>query len=1073
LTLPSLAPGDQVLAAGDGSELYVFDSQGRHLRTVSALTGVIHYQFGYDGAGRLTTITEVTGGQNLVTTVERDGGGNPTGIVSPYGQRTTLTTDANGYLASISNPAGEAVGLSTSADGLLQSLTDPRGGLHRFQYETDTGRLTRDEDAAGLVTTLSRTEAATGHTISTTRGGQTTSHTVERLSTGVLRLTTTFPDGTHSIVDRGTDGVTTATFADGTSLVTTLGPDPRWGMLTPLPARQSLTTPGGRSEVTTLARTVTLASPNDLFSVRRLVNTVTSDGKTGTSTYAFDPTQPESGANQRTITSTSPAGRASTTVIDGHGRITQQTLAGLEPVTVGYTGQGRLSTLTAGTDPTQRQVTVGYGAANPDAAYVASITGPLSSAGSFSYNAAGRLVQEVLAGGRTVAYAYDADGNLTSLTPPGRDPHTIAYGADGQMTSYTPPAVNGIATTSTTYTYDGSRRLTRIARPDGLLLDFGYDASGRPTTVTEAGGTTTVTYDPATGDVATITGPDGLQVAYVYDGVLRTGETWSNPIVGAVTRTFDTALRVATRSVNGSSIALQYDQDSLLTTAGALTLTRHPQNGLVTGTALGSLTDARTYTSFGELDQYAAAFNGTPLYGLHDTRDALGRIVGRQETIGGSTDQYAYAYDSAGRLTTVQKNGATTQAYTYDANGNRLSAGPPASQVTAVFDGQDRLTQSGSTTYAYTANGDLQTRTAGGQVTTYAYDAEGSLLHVALPAGGPIDYLVDGLGRRVGKSINSVRTTGWLYDERGRLAAELDGANSVTSRFVYASRSNTPDYLVRGADTYRIVSDTLGSPRLVVRVSDGTIMQRTDYDAWGAVVNETLQPAFAAIPFGFAGGLYDRDTRLVHFRARDYDPELGRWTAKDPVRFAGGDPNLYAYASNDPINRLDASGLDDGPADGGVCSPWKPTPLPRVPIPKDPLPALCPTCPTPAEKAQNDQYKPKPIGPTRDPAPSSGGNGGGSSGDSGGSGLLDALKNLLNWGPFKLKPDPATPSLDDVLNKDPKDWFKPEGNLTGELTVDPDFRPTKSPGDPAGPKLGGPQCQRVPQSDPGYQSCTD
>jgi RHS repeat-associated protein len=62
-------------------------------------------------------------------------------------------------------------------------------------------------------------------------------------------------------------------------------------------------------------------------------------------------------------------------------------------------------------------------------------------------------------------------------------------------------------------------------------------------------------------------------------------------------------------------------------------------------------------------------------------------------------------------------------------------------------------------------------------------------------------------------------------------------------------------------------------------------------------------------PFGFAGGLYDADTGLVHFRAREYDASIGRWISKDPIRFDGGQGNLYAYAADDPVNRSDASGL--------------------------------------------------------------------------------------------------------------------------------------------------------------------
>ncbi len=59
-----------------------------------------------------------------------------------------------------------------------------------------------------------------------------------------------------------------------------------------------------------------------------------------------------------------------------------------------------------------------------------------------------------------------------------------------------------------------------------------------------------------------------------------------------------------------------------------------------------------------------------------------------------------------------------------------------------------------------------------------------------------------------------------------------------------------------------------------------------------------------------AGGLYDRDTGLVRFGARDYDPMLGRWSVKDPIRFAGGSTNLYAYVLNNPINLVDPNGKE-------------------------------------------------------------------------------------------------------------------------------------------------------------------
>jgi RHS repeat-associated protein len=140
----------------------------------------------------------------------------------------------------------------------------------------------------------------------------------------------------------------------------------------------------------------------------------------------------------------------------------------------------------------------------------------------------------------------------------------------------------------------------------------------------------------------------------------------------------------------------------------------------------------------------------------------------------------------------------------------------------------------------------------------------------------------------------------------GRIVAEFNGAGTMTARFVYGTRPQGPDTMIEvgSGQVYRLLTDHLGSVRLVVRLSDGAIVQQLAYDPWGDVETDT-KPGFQ--PFGFAGGLYDPDTRLVRFGARDYDPAIGRWTAKDPSGFAGGS-NLYAYANNDPVNLVDLTG---------------------------------------------------------------------------------------------------------------------------------------------------------------------
>ncbi len=109
----------------------------------------------------------------------------------------------------------------------------------------------------------------------------------------------------------------------------------------------------------------------------------------------------------------------------------------------------------------------------------------------------------------------------------------------------------------------------------------------------------------------------------------------------------------------------------------------------------------------------------------------------------------------------------------------------------------------------------------------------------------------------------------------------------------------------RNGVTYRIVTDNQGSVRLVVNAETGDVAQRLDYDSFGRVLRDT-NPGFQ--PFGFQGGLYDPDTGLVEFGCRWYDAETGRWISKDPILLEGG-WNVYAFCDNDPVNRMDPSGL--------------------------------------------------------------------------------------------------------------------------------------------------------------------
>ncbi len=894
LAFPGFSGDEILIPSEDGSELYVFDGLGRHWRTLDALTGALRYEFAYDAAGLLAAVTD---GDGNVTSVERDGAGDPTAIVGPYGQRTTLSLDANGYLNRITNPAGESVQLAYTSDGLLEEMTDPNGNTSLYTYD-NLGRLTRAEDPAGGFQTLARTELENGNEVTrTTAMGRSTKYRVEALSTGAQRLVNTFPDGTQTEAVINTDGSQTVTYPDGTVTIVQYGPDPRWGMQAPLVQDMTISTSGGLQHFEHSGRTVALTDPNDPLSLETMKDTFTSSGRTYSSDYDAD---------QNLITTTSPEGRQTLTYVDNKGRVVETKVPGLEPTKYSYDPQGRLASIASGSGVAARSLIFSY---HSDGT-ISSVTDPLSQTVGFEYDLAIRILKRILPDGREINYTYDAKGNVSSITPPGRASHLFTFNEVDLGQAYIPPNV-GAGTNSMTYSYNLDRQKTQTIRPDGATITRSYEeTSGRLDTTAIPRGTLSYAYDPNTGNLETITAPGNGTLSFSYDGGLLLSSTWNDEIAGSVSCTYDNDFHITSESINsGNTISFDYDNDGLLIQAGLLTLNRNAQNGLLTGSTVGNVTDTISHSSFGEMVNYSADFSGTPLFEVQYTRDGLGRITSKTETIDGVTNTYGYTYDLEGRLTEVTLNTTPIASYSYDSNGNRLSHTDTSDTVNATYDGQDRLLQYGYYTYGYTDNGELRSKTdtTTNQTTSYQYDVLGNLMSVELPDSTRINYVVDGLHRRIGKKVNGVLVLGFLYKDQINPIAELDGSGNVIARFIYASRLNVPDYMVSASGNYRIISDHLGSPRIVINTDTGAIVQRMDYDEFGNVVMDT-NPGFQ--PFGFAGGIYDQDTNLVRFGARDYAPEVGRWTTKDPILFGGGQANLYAYTHNDPINFVDPFGMD-------------------------------------------------------------------------------------------------------------------------------------------------------------------
>jgi RHS repeat-associated protein len=897
--LPGFTSNQLMIASEDGSELYQFDPSGRHLRTLNALTGGVLHEFIYDTAGVLTTVIDGDGNQ---TAIERDGTGSPTAIVAPFGQRTNLTVDSNGYLASVANPAAGRVTMAYTPGGLLQTFTDARSHTSSFQFDS-LGRLVKDTDAASGYQALFRTEWNRGiEVLRSTALKRVTSYRVEELDSGDQRQLLTFPDGAQNESVKANDATRSYNFANGTRAGMTLGPDPRFGMLVPVVNSLTLTTPSGLASTVTVERVSDLADPDDPLSLVTQTEIETINGRIFT--RAFDSARLE-------FTRTSAEGRETRSYVDSQGRVVEKHIPGLLPVRFKRDSSGRLVEIAQGIGDEERCTTLSYNTEG----FVESATDPVGRTIGFEYDPVGRITSQTMADGRSINFSLDPNGNTITVSPPGRPEHIFSYNQVDLEDQYGPPPI-GSDFNATSYAYNLDRQLNQVRRLDGQTVDYKYNEAGQLTEIVLPRGTIQAAYGESTGQLISLTSSQGGTLQLIYDGHLPIRESWIGEVSGTVARTYDSNFRLVSESVNGAHTAnFVYDKDGLLTKLGDLTISRDPQNGLCLRSTLGPVDETWSYNGFGEPIEHRITVSGSVVYDVHFARDRLGRISSRTETLEGVTETHAYTYDVSGRLQEVHRNDSTVSSYKYDSNNNRVAGTTVGETISAQYDVQDRMLDYRGSAYSYTEEGELLEKTAAGQTTSYDYDVLGNLRAVDLADGTRIEYLIDARNRRIGKKVNGILVQGFLYGDQLHPVAELDGSGSLVARFFYTNRLNSPDYMVKNQTSYRIISDSLGSPRLVIDITTGVIAQRIDYDEFGNVLLDT-NPGFQ--PFGFAGGLYEGDTALVRFGARDYDPEVGRWTAKDPIRFAGGDSNLYGYVLNDPINRVDPFGrFGDGFARGG------------------------------------------------------------------------------------------------------------------------------------------------------------
>jgi RHS repeat-associated protein len=281
--------------------------------------------------------------------------------------------------------------------------------------------------------------------------------------------------------------------------------------------------------------------------------------------------------------------------------------------------------------------------------------------------------------------------------------------------------------------------------------------------------------------------------------------------------------------------------------------------------------------------------------------DAAGRRTSLTYPNGTST---TYSYDNANRLTAITHNGPSglieSLNYVYDAAGNRIGLTRtngtasllPNAVASASYDAANEQTQFSGATLTYDQNGNL----TNDGTNTYTWDARNRL--TAISGGVTASFSYDALGRRVSKTING-EPKQFLYDGND-VVAELSGGTVSAS---YVRSLDIDDPFIRQTSSNEFYHADALSGTTALSSNAGAVQTTSAYEAFGNTsVTGTSENAFQ-----YAGREND-NTGLYYYRARYYSPIEQRFLSEDPTGLRGGDPNLYGYVFNNPVNRVDPTG---------------------------------------------------------------------------------------------------------------------------------------------------------------------